>query len=161
MYFSMASCQRTASMRLPPHHRLGRAAEQRRHVLAVVLDDDLHLLGDVVRVEPHPAHDLLQGRAALDLLVVELLALVGELEGEAVGRVVLQHVEDELLLDGLAHRVDVERRGTLSAAGLRDGSGRVPNSSIVLFLGVAVNATKVMPVSSARAAICAPGCLRC
>ena len=44
--------------------------------------------------------------------------------------------------------------GTLSLAGLRDGSGRVPKSSIVLFLGVAVKATKVMPPSSARAAIC-------
>ena len=30
------------------------------------------------------------------------------------------------------------------------GSGRVPKSSIVLVLGVAVNATKVMPISCAR-----------
>jgi len=38
--------------------------------------------------------------------------------------------------------------GTLSLAGLRVASGRVPNSSSVLPLGVAVNATKVMPVSA-------------
>jgi hypothetical protein len=40
--------------------------------------------------------------------------------------------------------------GTLSGAGLRAGIRRVPNSSSVLFFGVAVNATKVMPASSAR-----------
>ncbi len=41
------------------HHRLGLAVEQRGHVFAEVLDDDLHLLGDVVGVQPHPAHDAL------------------------------------------------------------------------------------------------------
>ena len=77
------------------HHRLGLAAQQRRDVLAEVLDDDLDLLRDVVGVQPHPAHDPLHRRAALDLLLVELLAFVGQLEGQLVGRVVLQHVEDE------------------------------------------------------------------
>ena len=56
-------------------HRLGLAAEQRGHVFAEVLDHDLHLLGDVVGVQPHPAHDALQRRAALDRLLVVVLAL--------------------------------------------------------------------------------------
>ena len=157
MYLSMASFQRTASTPAAHHHhRLGLAAEQRRHVLAEVLDDDLHLLGDVVGVQPHPAHDALHRRAALDRRLVVVLAVVRQLEGQLVGRVVLQHVEDELLLDGLPHRVDVERRGQIvRAPACASGSGRVPNSSIVLVFGVAVNATKVMPASSARAAICA------
>ena len=143
MYLSMASCQRTASTRLPTHHhRLGLALQQRRDVLAEVLDDDLDLLGDVVGVQPHPAHDALQRRAALDLLVVQLLAVVGQPEGQLVGRVVLQHVEDEAFLDGLPHRVDVERRGQIVGRRLAaSGSGRVPNSSSVLVLGVAVKAT--------------------
>lgn len=80
-------------------------------MFAEVLDHHLDLLRDVVRVEPHPAHDLLHGGAALDLLVVGFFPLVGELEGERVGRVVLQHVENELLLDGLTHRIHVEGRG--------------------------------------------------
>ena len=42
-------------------------------------------------------------------LLVVFLAVVGELERELVGRVVLQHVEDEAFLDGLAHRIHVER----------------------------------------------------
>ena len=99
------------------HHRLGLAVQQRRDVLAEVLDDHLDLLRDVVRMQPHPAHDPLQGRAALDFLVVVVLAVVGQLEGQLVGRVVLEHVEDEFLLDGLPHRIDVERRGQIVRAG--------------------------------------------
>ena len=99
------------------HHRLGLAVEQRRDVFAEVLDDDLHLLRDVVGVQPHPAHDPLHGRAALDLLLVVILAVVRQLEGQLVGRVVLQHVEDELLLDGLPHRIDVERLRQIVRAG--------------------------------------------
>ena len=111
MYLSIASCQRTASTRLPTTTiALALPLEQRRDVLAEVLDDDLHLLRDVVGVQPHPAHDALHRRAALDLLLVVLLALVRQLEGQLVGGVVLQHVEDELLLDGLPHGIDVERR---------------------------------------------------
>ena len=112
MYLSIASCQRTASTRLRDHHhRLRLAVQQRRHVFAEVLHHDLHLLRDVVRMQPHPAHDPLHRRAALDLLLVVVLALVRQLEGQLVGRVVLQHVEDELLLDGLPHGIDVKRRG--------------------------------------------------
>ena len=82
-------------------------------------------------------------------LLVELLALVRQLEGQLVRRVVLQHVEDELLPRWPAAS---NRRGTvpgrLSGPAACVGSGRVPNSSIVLVLGVAVKATKVMPASS-------------
>ena len=90
-------------------HCLGLAVQQRRHVGAEVLDDDLDCLGDVVGVQPHPAHDPLQGRAALDFRFIEFLAVMGQFESQLVGRVVLQHVEDELLLDGLSHRIDVKR----------------------------------------------------
>ena len=77
--------------------------EQRRHVFAEVLDDDLDLLGDVVRVQPHPAHDALHGGAAFDGLLVVVHAVVRQLERQPVRRVVLEHVEDEPLLDRLAH----------------------------------------------------------
>jgi hypothetical protein len=114
-------------------HGLRPPAEERRDVLAEVLDDDLHLLADVVRVQLHPAHQSAGGGAALDLVVGDLLALVGESEREAVGRVVLQHVEDEALLDGLAHGVQVERLRQVALAGgqlrVRAGDRRVPASS--------------------------------
>ncbi len=92
-------------------HRLRFALKQRLHVLAVVLDDDLHLLRDVVGVQPNPLHDALHGGAALDLLLVQFLAVVGQLERQLVGRVILQHIEDEAFLDGLAHRIHMERLG--------------------------------------------------
>jgi hypothetical protein len=44
MYLSMASCQRTASLRLPTTTIALARRQQRRDVLAEVLDDDLHLL---------------------------------------------------------------------------------------------------------------------
>ena len=63
-----------------------------------------------------------------------------------VGRVVGEHVEDEALLDGLAHRVQVERLEPVR----RPGRG-VPNSSSVLAFGVAVNAKKRQVRLPARA----------
>jgi hypothetical protein len=50
-------------------------------MLPEVLDDDLDLLGDVVGMQPDPTHDLLEGGAAFDLLVVQLLAIMGKFEG--------------------------------------------------------------------------------
>ena len=91
------------------HHRLGLAVEQRRDVLAEMLDDDRDLLADVVGVKPHPAHDAFQRGVALDFDFVPFLAAAREAEGEAIGRVVLQDVEDEAFLDRLPHRIDVER----------------------------------------------------
>ena len=90
------------------HHRLGAAFKQRLHVVSEVLDHAGNLLRDVVRVQAHPLHDALHGGAVLDRLFVELLAIAGELERQLVAGVVLQHVEDEAFLDGLAHRVHME-----------------------------------------------------
>ncbi len=93
------------------HHRLGLPIEQRSHILAEVFHHDFYFLRDVVGVELDPAHDALERRAALDFLVVDFLAFVRQLENQLVGCVVLQHVEDEFLFDGLAHGIDVERVG--------------------------------------------------
>ena len=46
---------------------------------------------------------------ALDFALAELLSLLRQLEGEFVGRVVLQDIKDETLFNGLTHRVDVKR----------------------------------------------------
>ena len=45
----------------------------------------------------------LNGGGALDLLFVVFLAFVGEFEGELVGGVVLEDIEDEAFFDGLKH----------------------------------------------------------
>jgi hypothetical protein len=104
-------------------HRLTSSVQQRRDEFPKVFDDDLDLLGDVVGVQPDPAHDPLHGRAAVDFPVVQFLAVGGQLEGQLVGRVVLKHVEDELLLHGLPHRIDVERRRQIVLAGRSAGIG--------------------------------------
>ena len=75
-----------------------------------MLYDDGHLLGDVEGVELDPAHEPLEGGAALHLPLVHLLAVMSQFEGQAVGGVVLQDIEDEPFLDGLAHGVHVEGR---------------------------------------------------
>ena len=76
--------------------------------MAEVFDDDLDLLGDVVRMEPDPAHDPLHGGTAFDFLLIPLFPLVSQLEGQLVGGVVLEHVQNEAFFDGLPHRIDVE-----------------------------------------------------
>jgi hypothetical protein len=66
MYFSMASFQRTASTRLPTTTiALALPSSSGATKVAEVLDHNLHLLRDVVRVQPDPAHDALHGGAAL------------------------------------------------------------------------------------------------
>ncbi|MDP2823093.1 MAG: hypothetical protein Q8O52_10520 [Sulfuritalea sp.] len=73
---------------------------------------DLEGFADVAAFEVGVQRRAVLGEAVrAGFLVVDLFAFVGQLEGQAVGRVVLQHVEDELLLDGLAHGIDVERDG--------------------------------------------------
>ena len=72
-------------------------------MLAEVLDDNLNLLRDVIGVQTHPTHDSLHGGAAFDLLGIDGRAFVRQLERETVRRVVLQHIEDELLLNRLPH----------------------------------------------------------
>ena len=66
---------------------------------------------------------------------------MGEPEGELVGGVVLQHVEDETLLDRLPHRIAWNGCGLFVSLAGSSGLGRRPKSSIVLALGVAVKAT--------------------
>ena len=91
------------------HHRLGAALQLVHHAGAEVLDDDLGLLGDVGRVQVDEAG---QGRGGLVLVELRVVGDgLGELEEALVGGVALEHIEDEALLDGLAHGVEVEGRG--------------------------------------------------
>jgi hypothetical protein len=67
--------------------------------------------------------------------------VVGQFEGQLVGGVVLEHVEDETFLDGLAHGIDVEGLGhplgVLAAKqfqGLLLGCGREGDVGQALFL---------------------------
>ena len=94
------------------HHRLGPAADLVPGDGLEVLDHHLGLLRDVVRVQLHEARQRLRGLLALDVRIV--LAGLEQLEVGRVRRVVLQHVEDEPLLDRLPHRVAV--RGLAVAA---------------------------------------------
>ena len=103
------------------HHGLGLPVEQSGHVGAEVLHDDLDLLRDVRRVQLDPPHELLarlglvhfggrlpDGGPVAFRTELALLSGQGQLEGGVVVGEVLQHVEDELLLDGLLHGVPVE-----------------------------------------------------
>ncbi len=89
------------------HHRLGLPGDLVRDVGAEVLDDDLGLLGQVVLVQgDEPGDRLPRLRGLVAGVVLERLLQVPV---RLVGGVVGQHVEDEPLLDRLAHRVQVER----------------------------------------------------
>ena len=101
------------------HHRLGPAADLVARDGVEVLDHHLGLLGDVVRVQSHEARQRLRRLLALDVRVV--VARLQQLEVGRVGRVVLQHVEDERFLDRLPHGVAV-RRLPIAA---EDGEGLV------------------------------------
>ena len=103
-------------------HGLGVAIQQGLDVVNEVLDDDGHTLADVVRVQAYPAHQVFDGGALVDLGLRPVLAVVCEPERQLVRRVVLQHIEDEAFLDGLAHGIDVERLRQVVGAG---GLGRV------------------------------------
>ena len=114
---------------------LAAAAEMVQHLLPEVLDHHLGLLLDVVRMQ---AHEL--GQRPRRLLLRQVRIVFDRLHQPVVGgvgRVVLQHVEDEAFLDGLPHAVEVKR---LRQCRLRPGR---PNSSSVLPLGVAVKAKKL------------------
>ena len=70
------------------------------------------------------------------------LPSLASLKGQLVGRVVLQHIQNEPFFDRLLHRVDVERLRQIVFA-LRAWTDRraARTFSSVLALGVAVNAT--------------------
>ena len=96
------------------HHRLRLPPDPVHYMVAEVLDDHRGLLLDVVRVqaqEPGERHR----RAALGEVGV-VGGLLDQLEVGVVVGVVAQDVEDEPLLDGLAHAVDVERLGLAARA---------------------------------------------
>ncbi len=88
------------------HHGLSLAADLVLGEVAEVLDHDLGLLGDVVRVKAHEAG---QGPGSLSLFHFGIV-----LNGfdqpvvSLVGDVISEHVKDETLLDGLAHTVKME-----------------------------------------------------
>ncbi len=88
-------------------HRLGLPADLVGDVLPEVLDDDLGTLGQVVLVQCHEAGDRPAGLGRLERRVLADRLL--DVPERLVGRVVGQHVVDKALLDGLAHRVQVER----------------------------------------------------
>ncbi len=71
-----------------------------------VLNHHLGLLRDVVRVELEEARQGLCRLLAFDIGIV--LTGLQQFEIGRISRVVLQHVEDELLLDCLTHRVTME-----------------------------------------------------
>ena len=89
-------------------HRLGLALEQVGDVGVEVLDDDLHLLADVGRVQLHPPHQALAWPQLSSTSPSPLLGVAGDLQRGLVGLVALEHVEDVALLDRLLHRVQVE-----------------------------------------------------
>ena len=96
------------SMPLRHHHgpRLAADLVQRDHLLVEVVHHDLGLEPDGMVVALHIAAQLL-----LRLLGVELRVALDLLDQPVVAvdrRVVLEHVEDEALLDRLLHRVAVE-----------------------------------------------------
>ena len=93
------------------HHRLGAPADPVAGDGVEVLDHDLGLLRDVVRVQLQKARERLGGVLPLHLRVVR--ALLEQPVVGGIGGVVPQHVEDESLLDRLTHRVAV--RGLAAA----------------------------------------------
>ena len=73
-----------------------------------MLDYDLHLLCDVVRVKPDPVHQPFHGSAAFDFSILQFLTPVGQLKRQLVRRVVLQYIQDETFFDCLTHRIHME-----------------------------------------------------
>ena len=88
-------------------HRLGAPADLVARCVLKVLDHDFGLLRDVVRVQLHEARQRPRGLLAFDVGVVR--AGLEQLVVRGVARVMLQYVEDETLLDRLAHGVAMRR----------------------------------------------------
>ena len=93
------------------HHRPRLAADlvQRHHLLVEMVHHDLGLEPDGVVVALDILAQLLLRPLGVELRVA--LDLLDQLVVAVHGRVALEHVEDEALLDGLLHRVAVERAG--------------------------------------------------
>ena len=97
------------------HHGLGLASDLVAREPLEMLDHHLGLLGDVVGVKADEP-----GQRPACLLLVHLRVVVDRLDQPVVGlvgRVVFKHVEDEMLLDGLPHAVEVKGDGLPSRTG--------------------------------------------
>ncbi len=108
---------------------------KRDDLLVEVVDHDLPLHADSVLVPFHVLAQLLVRPADVELGIA--LHSLHKPVVAADGRIGLQHIEDEALLDGLLHRVAVERAVFRSPV-LREGFAEELQG--LVFLGVAVNA---------------------
>src|SRR5690606_38986273 len=90
-------------------HRLRAPVDPVGDARPEVLDDDLELLPDHQRVRADEAAERLARLGLVELRV--LVDLLDEPQEVRVRRVPLEYVEDEALLDGLAHRVEMEGVG--------------------------------------------------
>ncbi|OPY10152.1 MAG: hypothetical protein A4E68_00026 [Syntrophaceae bacterium PtaB.Bin095] len=89
------------------HHRLCLSADLVHGEAAEMLDHDLSLLGDVVGMETHEA-----GKRPCRLAFVHLGIVFDGFDQPVIGLVrgvVLENVEDETLVDGLTHAVEMKR----------------------------------------------------
>ena len=100
-------------------HAAGAAADAVGHRLVEVLHHDTRLLLHRLRPALHEAAQLPYGLSALKFGVVS--HLFADQVIAAVGGVTTKHVEDEALLDGLLHRVDVE--GAMARLAIGAGKG--------------------------------------
>ena len=93
------------------HHCLGVPIKQVGYIGAVMLNNDLDLLGDIGRMQAHPSHKALRRGGLIHLITWRgiPIGILCELECRLVGGVVAQHIEDEPFLDGLLHRIHMER----------------------------------------------------
>ncbi len=84
-------------------HGLGPPADATHHTPGEVVQDDvqLGLDGVIVQLDERAQH----GAGLLALIVRIVLHLLEQVPVAAVGSIVLQHVQDEMLLNSLAHAV--------------------------------------------------------
>ena len=88
------------------HHGLGLSADLVHGEVPEMLDHDLGLLRDIVRVQAHESRQRPRGLALVHLGIV--LDGLDQPVIRLVGRVILKHVEDETLVDGLTHAVEMK-----------------------------------------------------
>ena len=89
------------------HHHLAPSADLVPRCPHVGLHDDLRLLADVVGVQLLKLAYRLRCAAGREVRI--LLDSLGYLKTRLIGHVVLQHVQDKALFNGLPHAVNMER----------------------------------------------------
>ena len=103
-------------------HRLRPTADLALHLPGEVVDHDPHLRLDCMRMQPDEGRQQVGGLALVVARIV--LDRLPEPPVRLVRRVAREHVEDEPLLDGLPHAVEVERRErTVAAPGAEELQG--------------------------------------